>query len=200
MVVYLLLLSLAVSVVFRIYLRFLGLKLRFPVEVGFLVSFFVPYFLTGNFGESLYWGFFLSTLFAVSVVDFYTFILPPEILFPSTAIFLAVNYAFGFVPFSESLLAGAIAFFSFLFLFFFYKFVRKTEGLGLGDVVLLTFVGVAGGYEVLYASVVVGSVLALLSSLPVILKHKTLQYAFPFGPFLSFGASVGVLYHLSSLS
>jgi len=68
------------------------------------------------------------------------------------------------------------------------------EGLGLGDVLLLGFIGAVGGIWAVFFSLLIGSVVGLLFVIPLILKHRTLNFAVPFGPFLAVGAFIGIVF------
>ena len=60
----------------------------------------------------------------------------------------------------------------------------------------MAFIGSAFGvWGVIYA-VFLGSLLGLLYALPIIVKNKSMQFALPYGPFLSLGVFVGTMLNL----
>jgi len=70
-----------------------------------------------------------------------------------------------------------------------YEVVRKTEGMGGGDIKLLAMIGAFCGITGVIFSLVAGSIVGALVGLPLMLvKGQGTKYAVPFGPFLSLGA------------
>jgi leader peptidase (prepilin peptidase)/N-methyltransferase len=80
---------------------------------------------------------------------------------------------------------------SLLLIGFVYKIVRKTDGLGLGDVKLLAMIGAFLGWRSIIFVALVSSLVGTIIGLSIILYNKNgLKYAIPFGPFLSFAAAL----------
>ncbi len=76
----------------------------------------------------------------------------------------------------------------------FYKTLRKKEGMGMGDVKLVSMLGAALGMLEVLIVILLSSVLALLTGLLIILmRRKGMEYAIPYGPFLSLSAVVCIL-------
>jgi leader peptidase (prepilin peptidase)/N-methyltransferase len=76
---------------------------------------------------------------------------------------------------------------------FLYEVIRKREGMGMGDVKLLAMIGAFLGVNGVVFVILLSSVLGTVVGLTVILyKRGGLQYALPFGPFLSIAAAVYV--------
>lgn len=75
-----------------------------------------------------------------------------------------------------------------------YELVRKTEGMGVGDIKLLAMIGAFCGYKGVLFALVSGSLLGALVGIPLMLvKREGSKYAIPFGPFLSLGALIFAL-------
>lgn len=75
-----------------------------------------------------------------------------------------------------------------------YRFVRKTQGFGMGDVKLLAAIGVFLGLYGLMAMFIgtfVGAVYGVVSARR---SGESLRHKFPFGPFLAIGAVLTVLF------
>ncbi|NPB08210.1 MAG: prepilin peptidase [Aquificae bacterium] len=144
--------------------------------------------------EALFHYVFFSLLLVSSVIDWYYFIIPPSLNFGALFFSLLIS------PFRESLslqesLAGA--FLGFLIpglIYLYYVKVRKVEGIGLGDVILLGSVGAFGGPYGVFVSLALGSLIGLLFVIPLVVKYRSLQFAVPFGPFLSLGAFLGLFF------
>ncbi len=139
---------------------------------------------------------FFSMLLVASLIDWDTFILPDTFTLGGLAFGLVVSVFRQDFSLKESLLGAFVGGGIFLLIYLYYTKLRKIEGLGFGDVKLMAFIGsVAGLWGVIYA-VFLGSLLGLLYALPIILKNKSLQFALPYGPFLSLGVFLGIVLDL----
>ncbi|MDH7512943.1 MAG: prepilin peptidase [Clostridiales bacterium] len=130
--------------------------------------------------------FFASALIVLGFIDYFHQILPDEITLPGLV--LAVLYAF-FRP-DLSLrqgLIGAVAGASFLLLIYAaYYFLRKKEGLGMGDVTMMLFVGAYLGWLKAFLTLILASLAGAVVGLFLLyFRKKDLHYALPFGTFLA---------------
>jgi len=167
----------------------------------FLVELMTPVaFLLLYFQHSLSFFFFASCLFTsaliiLGVIDFYHQILPDEITLPG--LFLAVVYSFfrQDVDLTASLI-GAVSGAGFLlFVYGAYYLLRKKEGLGMGDVTMMLFVGAFLGWQRSLFTLVLGSFLgALVGIYFIFFKKKKMQFALPFGTFLAPAAYIALLW------
>jgi leader peptidase (prepilin peptidase)/N-methyltransferase len=72
-----------------------------------------------------------------------------------------------------------------------YELVRKKEGMGGGDIKLLAMIGAFCGIQGVVYSLVLGSFVgAVVGVALMLIKGKGMNYALPFGPFLSLGATI----------
>ncbi len=72
-----------------------------------------------------------------------------------------------------------------------YEWIKKQEGLGMGDVKLAMMLGAFFGWKAIIFILLVSSMLGSLAGLFLIFfLKKGLKYAMPFGPFLVVGAFV----------
>jgi leader peptidase (prepilin peptidase)/N-methyltransferase len=70
-----------------------------------------------------------------------------------------------------------------------YEILRKTEGMGGGDIKLLAMIGSFWGVKGVMFTLISGSFLGTLVGIPLMfIKGEGTKYAVPFGPFLSAGA------------
>ncbi len=77
------------------------------------------------------------------------------------------------------------------FIYVLYKFIRRREGLGLGDVKLLLFTGILFGPEAVLYTIFVGSLIgSILGVALVIFGGRKLSSAIPFGPYLTTAATL----------
>lgn len=82
---------------------------------------------------------------------------------------------------------------SFLIIYFLAKLLLKREGLGQGDVLLMTFVGAFLGWQALILTILIASVLATVILLPgQIIGKRERGTEYPFGPFIAFGAVTAI--------
>ena len=82
-----------------------------------------------------------------------------------------------------------------------YAKLRKRQGLGMGDVKMMAFVGAFIGWQLALLTIFAGALLGTLVSVPLILFRKmNLQSKLAFGVFLGIGAALSLFYGLPFLS
>ena len=141
------------------------------------------------------WTFF-SLLLVCSVIDFHLQIIPDVISLPMVALSPLIVYLHPELDWQSSLI-GVVAGGGFLYLLaVIYYFVRKDVGLGMGDVKLLAAIGGWLGYQSLIPTLFIGSITGAIAGIGVIIvtRSVTLKVKIPFGPFLSLGAVLYLLY------
>lgn len=178
--------------------RYCGAPIPFSY---FLVELITPLsllLLNYYFGLSFHFfasSLFLSGLIVLGFIDFYHQILPDAITLPG--FFLGVLYSI-FRPdlsFFQSLLGALIGASFLLVVYGLYYLARKKEGLGLGDVTMMLFVGAYVGWKGALLTLILASFAGALAGIAFILfKKKDLQYALPFGTFLAPAAFVVLLW------
>lgn len=170
------------------------ISVQYPlVELGSGLLVILCYHLFGPTVDfAVYYAFF-SALLILSLIDLRWFIIPDVITLPGTFIGLISSPIRETVGPVESLLGVLTGTGISLGIYLYYVRFRGIEGLGLGDVKLLAFIGsVTGPYGAL-ASLFLGSLFGLLFYLPLMLRNRTVKLAVPFGPFLSLGCFIGFL-------
>ena len=145
---------------------------------------------------------FVSAMVVIVFIDLDYMIIPNVITYPGTvigAVLVAVNQALqmqGSPLISEPFVASLIDSFYgllagpgvLLALWWFYRVVRKREGLGLGDVKLLAMIGVTFGPVGAWFTIFVGSVIgSVLGIIQVLARRIGFSQAVPFGPYLVIG-------------
>ncbi len=176
-------------------------------------------FLYREFGVSLELLFYLAlcvALVAITLIDIRHLIIPDMITLPGIAAGVALNairtdwgaaaeavFSSGLADFLPA--TAEIAFFNsiggallgggaFLLIAAAYRNVRKKEGMGMGDVKLVSMLGAFFGMWGVLVVIFLSSILGTLIGLSVIiLRKKDPGYAIAYGPFLSLSA---VLYLL----
>ncbi len=173
-------------------------KTKIPIQYPFveLVSGLIAvysYLRWGATSDALVYYMFFSALLVLSFIDLKFFIIPDIITLPGIALGLLFSFFRKTIDPVQSITGLALGFGISFFIYLFYIKVRKIEGLGFGDVKLLAMIGsVTGVYGVLSA-LFLGSLLGLIFALPSVVKNRNIQFAIPFGPFLSLGCFLGIL-------
>lgn len=146
---------------------------------------------------------FVCALVVVSFIDLKHYIIPNEISIPGIFIGLALSLlparlAGGQLVTSSFLSAviGCIAGGGILYLAgIFSLVVFKKEGMGGGDIKLLAMVGAFLGWKLALMTIVVGSMLgAVVGILLILFRLKGRTDYIPFGPYLSLGAILSLMY------
>jgi leader peptidase (prepilin peptidase)/N-methyltransferase len=189
---------------------------RYPlVELISGIALAGAYWKFGLSAELLFFSVLIFSLIVITFIDLEHMIIPNVITIPGTIIGLIFNalitdwemsghllgtFSFSLenflgvlneVPFLDSVF-GLIVGGGLLFLIaFLYVTIRKTEGMGMGDVKLLAMIGAFLGWKGVVFVMLVSSLLGTLTGLSIILYKKgNLRYALPFGPFLSLAAVI----------
>jgi len=138
---------------------------------------------------------FAAALIALGFIDYFHQILPDAITLPGLV--LALVYA-AFRPdlSLRGALAGAVLGGGFLLAVYgAYFLLRKKEGLGLGDVTMMLFVGAYLGWQGALLTMVLASFSgALVGVFLIFFRKKDMQHALPFGSFLAPAAFVALVW------
>jgi leader peptidase (prepilin peptidase) / N-methyltransferase len=142
------------------------------------------------------WFGFTATLLLVSFIDLDFQIIPDRISIPGIFIFSALGWlvldrspvAIGLGILTGGGILYAVA--------LFYYLVRKTEGMGGGDIKLLAMIGAATGISGVLFTLFAGSALGTAAGLAAMVRnrHTDRQMKLPFGPYLASGALLYVFY------
>ena len=128
-------------------------------------------------------------------IDLKHFIIPNEISFSM----MALGFIKSFDPnlhslfpnYINSLIGGLFGYGIIWSIIFFYKQIRKKDGMGLGDAKLFAVVGFWFGWIAIPFVVFLSSIIALISVVPSLLKNsKNLSSQIPFGPYIIIGTLV----------
>jgi leader peptidase (prepilin peptidase)/N-methyltransferase len=173
------------------------ISIRYPLVEA--AAALLSFFLYRRFGHSwhylIYFGF-ASALLAASVIDLAHRIIPDEISLTGTAAGLLIALLpHAPVPFVSALFGALAGFLSLFMVMAGYWLITRREGMGLGDPKLLAAIGAFLGWQALPFVVLAGSFFGVMVGLPMILwAKKGRYYKIPFGPFLSLGAWLWLLF------
>lgn len=140
-------------------------------------------------------------LIVASFIDLELYILPDILTLPGAGIALAGAYfilrpILGGPTLTDSLIGAAAGAGVFWLLQQFYRKLKGIEGLGTGDIKLMLLLGGLLGWQALPVVVTASAVTALVASLYYLLRpgSAALQTMVPFGPFLSLGGMLYILF------
>jgi len=173
------------------------ISLRYPLVEA--VSGLWGLLLAVQFGLSWEWLVYMvagGLLIVMSFIDFAEFILPDVFTLPGAAVAFAGMTLLVGMPWQDSLLGAVIGAGAFLFLQQGYYLIRRVEGLGTGDIKLMLMLGALVGWQGLPVMIFLAAFTALAASLGYMAKnaHQGMRTRIPFGPFLSLGAMLQILY------
>ena len=132
-------------------------------------------------------------------IDLKHFIIPNEITFSM----MALGFIKSFDPnlnsmfpnYIHSLIGGLFGYGIIWSIIYFYKQVRKKEGMGLGDAKLFAVIGFWFGWISIPFVIFLSSIIALLSVIPDLIKNsKKMTTQIPFGPYIIIGTLVYLLF------
>ena len=159
------------------------------VELLSIVSFVTIYLIYGFSFTTLLLIILSLGFIIIFFIDLKHFIIPDIITFP----LMALGFIKSFIPnldplfpyYVLSLIGGIFGYGIIWGIIFFYKQVKKKEGMGLGDAKLLAVIGFWFGLDAVPFVIFLSSTIALISVAPdLIKKSKKMSTQIPFGPYI----------------
>jgi len=165
------------------------------VEILTPALFAVLYLQTG-FGLPFYASaLFTSALITLGFIDARHQILPDAITYPGIALGLLYALVRDDLTFAAALIGAAVGGGFLLAIYGIYWLVRKTEGLGLGDVTMMLMVGAFLGWQRTILTLMLASIVgAIVGIIYMRARGKDLKFAMPFGSFLAPAAYVALVW------
>ena len=169
------------------------------VEILSLISFLSIYYLYGISLTTLLLIILAFTFIIIFFIDLKHFIIPNSLTFP----LMALGFIKSFIPnldgifpnYLDSLVGGLFGYGIIWSIIFFYKQVRKKDGMGLGDAKLFAVIGFWFGWISIPFVIFLSSIIALLSVIPDLIKNsKKMTTQIPFGPYIIIGTLVYLLF------
>ncbi|MBO4708048.1 MAG: prepilin peptidase [Elusimicrobiaceae bacterium] len=140
-------------------------------------------------------------LIILSVIDFKLYIIPDRFSIGLTVLGLIVffiNPVFQgnlTIRFIQCFASGAVAFFGLWGMAVLCSFIFKKEAMGGGDIKLIAAVGVLTGFSGVISTLIISSFSALVYyAVLFILKKNPQNKTIPFGPFISIGLFINILF------
>ena len=165
------------------------------VEFLSLISFLSIYYLYGISLTTLLFIILAIIFIIIFFIDLKHFIIPNSLTFP----LMVLGFIKSFIPnldeifpnYIDSLIGGLFGYGIIWSIIFFYKQVRKKEGMGLGDAKLFAVIGFWFGWISIPFVIFLSSIIALLSVIPDLIKNsKKMTTQIPFGPYIIIGTLV----------
>jgi len=172
------------------------------VEFLSILFFVIIYFLYGITLTTLLLMILSLSFIIIFFIDLKHFIIPNEITFSM----MALGFFKSFDPnlnsifpnYINSLIGGLLGYGIICSIIYFYKQVRKKEGMGLGDAKLFAVVGFWFGWLAIPFIIFLSSIIALLSVVPSLLKNsRTMSSQIPFGPYIIIGTIIYLFFENS---
>jgi leader peptidase (prepilin peptidase)/N-methyltransferase len=135
-------------------------------------------------------------LLLLAVTDLEHRLIPNLIILPAILLALVAGFWADWMTWQAALLGGTIGllFFGVAYALANVLYPGKV-GLGMGDVTLATFIGLAVGFPSVMTAIVLGIFLGgLVSALLLLTRRATLQTAIPYGPFLILGGLIAMFW------
>jgi len=138
---------------------------------------------------------FTSALIVLGFIDFFHQILPDEITLPAIGLSLIYSLFRIDLNLTQALIGAVVGSGFLLSVYGAYYLLRKKEGLGLGDVIMMLMIGAFLGWQRTVFTLILASLTgALVGIFFILYKKKDLQYSLPFGTFLAPAAFVSLLW------
>lgn len=162
------------------------------VELLSIISFLSIYYLYGLSLTTLLLIILSLAFIIIFFIDLKHFIIPDIITYPM----MVLGFLKSFDPnlneifpnYILSLIGGIFGYGIIWSIIYFYKQVKKKDGMGLGDAKLLAVIGFWFGLDAIPFIIFLSSTTALLSVVPdLIKKTKKLSTQIPFGPYIIIG-------------
>ena len=173
--------------------RYCGEKisLQYPiVELLTALLFLLAFLNYGLASEFIIFIILISSLIVVSFIDIKYQIIPNEITFSFIPFGLIFSLVFNHISFVNSLLGLVIPAGLLLLIAFIYK-----KGMGIGDVKLIGMIGVFIGWRYALISIFIGALFGSIYGIYMMIFGKMdRKTRIPFGPFISLGAIIMILY------
>lgn len=138
---------------------------------------------------------FICLLIALLFIDLFHYILPNSVTIPGLVLGFALSFINQRISWLESLWGILLGGGMLLGISLFYHYVKKIEGMGMGDVKMMAMIGAFLGWKLTLLTLILGSFLGALVGITIIIKTKeSLKKQLPFGSFLSLAALISLFY------
>ena len=172
----------------------------FIVELLSAISFVVVFHIYGASITTLLLLILSIFFIIIFFIDLKHFIIPNVLTFP----LMIIGFLKSFDPnlnqtifpnYINSLIGGLFGYSIIWLIIFFYKKVRKKEGMGLGDAKLMAVIGFWFGWISIPFTIFISSVVALVLVVPSLINQsRKMSSEIPFGPYIIIGCILYVTF------
>ena len=172
----------------------------FIVELLTAISFVVIFHIYGASITTLLLLILSIFFIIIFFIDLKHFIIPNVLTFP----LMIIGFLKSFDPnlnqtifpnYINSLIGGLFGYSIIWLIIFFYKKVRKKEGMGLGDAKLMAVIGFWFGWISIPFTIFISSVVALILVIPSLINQsRKMSSEIPFGPYIIIGCILYVTF------
>ena len=165
----------------------------FIVELISAISFVSIYYFFGLSIAALLLLILSIFFIIIFFIDLKHFIIPNELTFP----LMIIGFIKSFDPnlnqtifpnYINSLIGGVFGYSIIWLIIFFYKKIRKKEGMGLGDAKLMAVIGFWFGWVSIPFVIFISSAVALILVIPSLInRSRKMSSEIPFGPYIIIG-------------
>ena len=165
----------------------------FIVELISAISFVSIYYFFGLTLAALLLLILSIFFIIIFFIDLKHFIIPNELTFP----LMIIGFLKSFDPnlnqtifpnYINSLIGGVFGYSIIWLIIFFYKKIRKKEGMGLGDAKLMAVIGFWFGWVSIPFTIFISSTVALILVVPSLINQsRKMSSEIPFGPYIIIG-------------
>ena len=174
---------------------------RYPtVELLGVISFFSIYLNFGLTITTLLLMILAIFFIIIFFIDLKYFIIPDSLTFP----LMIIGFVKSFDPnlntsifpnYLNSLIGGIFGYLIIWLIIYFYKRIRRKEGMGLGDAKLLAAIGFWFGWVSVPFIIFISSAVALILTIPSLINQtRKMSSKIPFGPYIIVGCIFYVLF------
>ena len=147
---------------------------------------------------TLYYSLLVSLLVIITFIDLDHYIIPDELIIFGSLGAVIFNILGQGISIKDSLLGGLICGGGMLVLIYLIELIIKKEVMGGGDIKLFgmvgLFLGIKLGLLTILLSVYVGAIYGVATIIYSKIKKKEFNSMIPYGPFISVGALISILY------
>ena len=164
----------------------------FLVELLSILNFTVIYLLFGITLTTILLIILSLAFLIIFFIDLRHYIIPNSITYPMMILGLIKSFDPNlnsiFPNYINSLIGGIFGYAMIWSIIYFYKQIKKKEGMGLGDAKLFAVIGFWFGWISIPFIIFLSSIIALIYVLPDLIKNsKKMSSQIPFGPFIIIG-------------
>lgn len=143
----------------------------------------------------LVYAVFGCAMIALIFIDYYHRLLPRVITFPALALGFASSFVNPYINPLQSALGIVLGGLLPTLVLVLYKWIRKKEGMGHGDIILLAVVGAFLGWKMVFLVILVSSLLGvIIGGIAVFAMKKGADFPLPFGSFIGAVALAAVFW------